>query len=59
MSLPLLFRPAAQAEFDEATAWYEAQRAGLGSEFIEQVQQVLNMIVREPERYPVANGRRT
>lgn len=33
MSLPVIFRPAALAEFEEAVAWYEAQRAGLGEDF--------------------------
>jgi len=33
MSLPIVFRVEAQAEFDEAFDWYEQQRAGLGVEF--------------------------
>ncbi len=31
----------AQAEFDEAAAWYEARRDGLGGEFIAEVDRVL------------------
>lgn len=34
----------AQLEFDEATAWYEQQRLGLGFEFIEAVDRVLARI---------------
>ena len=34
----------AQLEFDEATAWYEQQRLGLGFEFIEAVDRVLGRI---------------
>jgi len=34
MSLPIVFRVEAQAEFDEAFDWYEQQRAGLGVEFL-------------------------
>jgi len=34
MSLPLVFRSVAQTEFDEAAAWYEGQRAGLGGDFV-------------------------
>jgi hypothetical protein len=34
MSLPLVFRAAAQAEFDDAAAWYERQRPGLGGNFV-------------------------
>jgi hypothetical protein len=34
MTLPLVFRPVAQAEFVAATAWYEDQRPGLGGDFV-------------------------
>jgi toxin ParE1/3/4 len=53
MSLPLVFRPVAQAEFDEAAAWYEGQKPGLGSDFVAEVQQVLDTIANHPERYPM------
>ncbi len=33
MSLPIIFRPEARAEFDEAYDWYEGQHAGLGEKF--------------------------
>jgi plasmid stabilization system protein ParE len=56
MSLPLVFRPAAQAEFDEAAAWYEAQRPGLGDDFVAEVQHVLDTIAQHPERYPIVEG---
>ena len=56
MSLPLLFRAAAQAEMDAATAWYEGQRAGLGTDFVGEVQNVLDTISRQPLRFPVASG---
>jgi toxin ParE1/3/4 len=56
MSLPLVFRSAAQAEFDGAVAWYETQRPGLGADFVAEVQQVLDTIANQPDRYPVASG---
>ena len=56
MSLPLVFRPAAQAEFDEAAAWHENQQPGLGDDFVAEVQQVLDTIANHPERYPLAEG---
>jgi toxin ParE1/3/4 len=56
MSLPLIFRPVAQAEFDDAAQWYEAQRPGLGSDFVAEVQQVLDTIANHPQRYPVVEG---
>jgi toxin ParE1/3/4 len=56
MSLPLVFRPVAQAEFDAAAAWYEGQQPGLGDDLVAEVQQVLDTIANQPERYPVADG---
>lgn len=56
MSLPLVFRPAAQAEFDAATSWYEGQQPGLGDDFVAEVQQVLDTLASHPERYPLADG---
>jgi hypothetical protein len=41
MTLPIVLRREARAEFDEAFDWYEQQRAGLGVEFAERVQAVL------------------
>ena len=34
MSLPIVLRVEAQAEFDRAFDWYEQQRKGLGVEFL-------------------------
>src|SRR5258706_484639 len=33
MSLPVIFKPAARLEFEEAVAWYEGESLGLGREF--------------------------
>ena len=49
MSLPIVFRRAARAEFDAAHDWYEKQRAGLGEQFSERVQEVLDLIAALPE----------
>jgi plasmid stabilization system protein ParE len=49
MSLPVVLRPAARAEFDEAFDWYEQQRAGLGVAFAEAVQAVLDRLATMPE----------
>src|SRR5437764_13355782 len=56
MSLPLVFRPVAQTEFDGAAAWYEGQRPGLGSDFVAEVQKVFDTIANQPDRYPIASG---
>jgi plasmid stabilization system protein ParE len=44
VSLPVVLRDEAQAEFDEAFDYYEGQRAGLGVQFVERVQQVFDRI---------------
>src|SRR5438105_3793871 len=44
MSLPLVFRRAARAEFDDAADWYEQHRAGQGAAFVAAVQKVLDQI---------------
>lgn len=50
MRLPVILSPAADQELDEAAAWYE-QRAGLGEQFVERVQEALDRIGRAPERH--------
>lgn len=44
MSLPIVLRDEAQAEFDEAFDYYEGQPAGLGVDFVARVQQVFDRI---------------
>ncbi|MGL6075217.1 MAG: type II toxin-antitoxin system RelE/ParE family toxin [Fimbriiglobus sp.] len=53
MSLLVVFRLEAEVEFDEAFDWYNAQRPGLGSEFVEAVQSVLASISRSPFQHAV------
>ena len=48
MSLPVVLRDEAQAEFDEAFDWYDTKRAGLGSEFVAEVQKVFDRIAANP-----------
>lgn len=54
MSLPIVLRAAAEAEFDEAFDWYERQRAGLGPEFLAEVQRVFDRIAANPVLHGVA-----
>jgi toxin ParE1/3/4 len=56
MTLPVIFRPEARAEFDDAHDRYEAQRPGLGDAFAEQVQQVLDRIAATPRLHAVVLG---
>ncbi|MBI1832656.1 MAG: type II toxin-antitoxin system RelE/ParE family toxin [Planctomycetes bacterium] len=52
MTKKIVFRPAADAEFCESAEWYEAQRPGLGIQFIDHVQQALDKIAEDPLRNP-------
>ncbi len=51
MTLPLVFRPAAQAKFDDAALWYEGQKPELGDDFVAEVQQVLDTIANHPKPF--------
>jgi plasmid stabilization system protein ParE len=53
--MPILTRPAAAADIDEAFLWYERQQAGLGDEFLTAVQSALENVVAHPTRYPVVH----
>jgi plasmid stabilization system protein ParE len=50
---PLILRPQAEAEVEEAFRWYEARTPGLGAEFVRTVDAALSSIERQPELYPV------
>lgn len=52
MSLPVVTRPAAAAEIETAYRWYEKEREGLGSEFLEAVEKMVKVIAENPERFP-------
>ncbi len=42
----------ARREFDDASDWYDSQRAGLGAKFTRAVQDVLDAIAADPLRFP-------
>ncbi len=53
MSLPVLLRAEAEAEFDEAFDWYDSQRIGLGPSFAAAVRAVFNGIASQPFMHAV------
>ena len=57
MSLPVIFKPAARLEFDEAVAWYESERLGLGREFKLEVKLALKRALAKPEMFQKVRGR--
>jgi toxin ParE1/3/4 len=52
------FHPAAEAELQEAADWYEAQREGLGLEFLASVRQRISVILENPQRWRSFQGTR-
>ena len=56
MSLPVVLRRTARAEFDAAIDWYERQQLGLGVEFATRVQAVFDRIAAQPEMHVKVHG---
>ena len=56
MSLPVIFRPAARREFEEAVAWYENEQPGLGREFKLEVKLALHRALANPELFHSVRG---
>jgi toxin ParE1/3/4 len=56
MTMPVILRRLAQAEFDDAADWYEQRRAGRGAACTAAVRQVLTQIAGQPETYPQVHG---
>jgi toxin ParE1/3/4 len=56
VSLPLDFHPAVGQEIAEAHDWYERRQQGLGSNFLDEVQEVLTAITTNPARYGFAHA---
>ena len=48
MSLPIVLRAEAEAEFDEAFDFYDARRPGFGPEFVAEVQRVFDRVAAHP-----------
>jgi plasmid stabilization system protein ParE len=57
MSLLVIFKPAARLEFDEAVAWYEEQRPGLGRGFKLEAKLALRRAQASPEQFREVRGR--
>jgi plasmid stabilization system protein ParE len=52
MTLRVVFRRAAKSEFEDAAAWYAERAAGLGEEFIREIEQAVASAAAAPQRYP-------
>jgi plasmid stabilization system protein ParE len=51
--MSILVRPAAAADMEVAFRWYEDQRAGLGNEFLGEVQTALARVDSHPKLNPI------
>jgi hypothetical protein len=51
MSCELIVRPEAEADMGEAFNWYEERRAGLGNEFLSEVDAVMEKVIENPLRF--------
>ncbi len=49
---PVVFSPAARAEFFEAADWYEAHGSRLGARFSADVEALVSMIEERPHQFP-------
>ena len=55
MRRDIIFASAARLEFDEAILWYDEQQPGLGDEFEDAVNRVIEEILKNPERFRFAS----
>ncbi len=56
MSLPVVLRPSARREYDDAVDYYQAQRVGLGDRFAARVNEVLTRVGRSPRMHTTVRG---
>ena len=49
---PVVLAPAAQAELEGATEWYEVRAGGIGLKFVLCVDEALQQIEESPEAFP-------
>ena len=57
MSLPIVLKPAARSELEDAVAWYEEQRPGLGREFKLEIKLALKRALDNPGHFQKVRGR--
>jgi len=53
LTFSVRFKPAALAEFNSSTEWYESNSAGLGSRYVSAIDQTIEIIANNPDRAPI------
>jgi plasmid stabilization system protein ParE len=56
MTLKVVFRHAARAEFDAAALWYEKRQRGLGVQFVSEIDRAVELAANHPERFPIKHN---
>ena len=56
MTLKVVFRRAARAEFDGAAMWYEERQLGLGMQFTAEIGRAVELAARNPRRFPIKHA---
>ena len=56
MTLRVVFRRAARAEFESAALWYEERQPGLGLQFISEIDRAVMQAAEAPDRYPIKHA---
>jgi plasmid stabilization system protein ParE len=52
MTYKLIIRPEAEGDIEQAALWYEKQRAGLGEEFLNEMDAAIQRAAANPRLYP-------
>ena len=52
MGLRIRIHPEAEAELANAALWYESKRAGLGADFVAEIDEALEQIAEAPMNFP-------
>src|SRR4051812_43335788 len=50
---PALFHAAAEAELQDAIAFYESRQAGLGRSFQSEVERIVDLVQQHPDRWAI------
>jgi len=53
MTFQVRVRSEARADLEDAALWYEMQRSGLGSEFIDEVERTFDRVASDPSAYRI------
>jgi plasmid stabilization system protein ParE len=48
--------PLAKADIEREARWYDAQKPGLGTDFVDEVKRVIAVVAEQPLRYSVRFG---